>query len=183
MGVVFPRLNRTDARGYHGNIGVAGRDPRIASVEHRIASGIASDVGARCRTSAVSFEDRNRSPVRSPARDRTTRPAALRHGLRDDVNLPAPTRLLVKFVGFGGRLITAAAAVVFVAQFFAETLRRWHCRCAAAILANRIKWRNFSNNRSNSIRMRRHRRQLPGRAPLAASGLRCRTGVKLEWPF
>ncbi len=50
MGVIFPRLNRADARGYHGNIGVAGCDPRIASVEHRIESDMASDVSARCRT-------------------------------------------------------------------------------------------------------------------------------------
>ncbi len=39
------------------------------------------------------------------------------------MNLPAHKRFLVKFVGLGGRLITAAAAVVFVAQSLALSLR------------------------------------------------------------
>jgi hypothetical protein len=36
--------------------------------------------------------------------------------------------------------------------------------------------------RAIHARRRRCSRQSPGRAPLAASRLRCRTGVKLEWP-
>jgi hypothetical protein len=52
MGVVFPRLNRTDARSHHGNIGDARHDPRIASAEHQLQTAsraAAALVAAPCR--------------------------------------------------------------------------------------------------------------------------------------
>jgi len=54
--------------------------------------------------------------------------------------------------------------------------------CAAAMPSEPDQVVRFFEQLSNSIRIRRCRRQSPGRAPLAASRLRCRTGVRLEWP-
>jgi hypothetical protein len=116
---------------------------------------VASGGGAGRRTLPSASNDRI-GPLCDPrSRNPTTRPAALRHGFRNDVTPPAPKRFLVKFVDLGEHMVAP--------QRFLE---------------NRIKRRNFSNN----LRIRRPRRPSPDRAPLAANRLRCRTGDKLEWP-